>query len=342
MKILYIGDSNIDCNSYYQYKIIKKIFKTVTLLDLNEAFGKYHRVVEKITWHISPIFFLPFLLKHLKKKINIKFDIIYINNVHWINKSIYFFLKKFSKKIIFYCPDNPFVRRDKMKWSILKSVLKYFDLVIFMQKNRISLAKKFGIKKYIFIPPTFRFEEFYKKKLSNIDKKKYSTDILLIGTWFKERGLLAKSILDSGLKIKIYGNRWHKDINFNMIKHVINPGVDPNKYRIIIQSAKIAICLPSEENQDDITNKSLEIPTLGSLLLAKKTKTHSEFFIDNKEAVFFKNNKDCVNKCKFLLQHENIRKKIAENGRLRIFKNRKKILFEYKIKYIFNKILNIA
>jgi hypothetical protein len=255
MKILYIGNSDINGYSYYQYKIIKKIFRNVTLFDLNKAFGKYYSVVEKIAFHISPIFFFPFLLKYLTKKINKKFDIVYIHNVYWINKSIYFFLRKFSNKIIFYCPDNPFVKRDKMRWSILKSVLKYFDLVIFMQKNRISLAKKFRIKKYIFIPPTFKFEEFYKKKLSNTDKKKYSADILLIGTWFKERGMLAKSILDSGLKIKIYGDRWYKDINFNKIKHVINPGVDPIKYRIIIQSAKIAICLPSEENQDDITNK---------------------------------------------------------------------------------------
>jgi len=341
MKILYIGNSDIDGYSYYQYKIIKNIFKNVTLLDLDKAFGKYNAIVNAVAWKISPFFFSYFLLEYLKKKINTKFDIVYIHNVHWVDKNIFFFLKNLSKKIIFYCPDNPFVSRDENRWSILKSVLKYFDLVIFMQKNRLPLAKKFGIKKSIFIPPTIKFKEFYKKKLIN-GKEKYSTEIVLIATWFKERGMLVKDILDSGLKIKVYGNGWEKDKNLKKIQHAVSPGVNHNEYKKIIQNARIAICLPSAGNQDDITNRSLEIPTLGSLLLAKKTKTHSEFFIDNKEAVFFKNNKDCINKCKFLLQHEKIRKKIAQNGRLRIFKDRKKILFEYKIKYIFNKILNIA
>ncbi len=341
MKILYIGNSDIHGYSYYQYKIIKNIFKNVTLLDLDKAFGKYNKIANAIAWKISPIFFSYFFLKYLKKKINTKFDIVYIHNVHWVGKSIFFFLKKFSKKIIFYCPDNPFVSRDGNRWTILKSVLKYFDLVIFMQKKRFPHAKKFGIKKSIFIPPTIKFKEFYKKKLIN-GKQKYSTDIVLIATWFKERGMLVKDILDSGLKIKVYGNKWEKDKNLKKIQHAVSPGVNHTEYKKIIQNARIAICLPSEENQDDITHRSLEIPTLGSLLLAKKTKTHSEFFIDNKEAVFFKNNKDCINKCRFLLQHEKIRKKIAQNGRLKIFKNRKKILFEYKIKYIFNKILKIA
>ena len=341
MKILYIGNSDINGYSYYQYKIIKNIFKNVTLLDLDKAFGKHNAIANVIAWKISPIFFSYFLLEYLKKKINTKFDIVYIHNYHWVSKSIFFFLKKLSKKIIFYCPDNPFVTRDKRRWNILRSVLKYFNLVIFMQKNRLLLAKKFGIKKYIYIPPTIKFKEFYKKKLIN-EKEKYSTDIVLIATWFKERGMLVKDILDSGLKIKVYGNGWKKDKNLKKIQHVVSPGVGHAAYKKIIQNARIAICLPSEENQDDITHRSLEIPTLGSLLLAKKTKTHSEFFIDNKEAVFFKNNKDCINKCRFLLQHEKIRKKIAQNGRLKIFKNRKKILFEYKIKYIFNKILKIA
>ena len=341
MKILYIGNSDIHGYSYYQYKIIKNIFKNVTLLDLDKAFGKYNAIANVIAWKISSIFFSYFLLKYLKKKINTKFDIVYIHNVHWVDKSIFFFLKKLSKKIIFYCPDNPFVSRDENRWSILKSVLKYFDLVIFMQKNRLPLAKKFGIKKSIFIPPTIKFKQFYKNKILILYKKKYSTDIVLIATWFKERGILVKDILDSGLKIKVYGNKWEKDINFKKIQHVINSAVNHDKYKKIIQNTKIAICLPSEENQDDITNRSLEIPTLGSLLLAKKTKTHSEFFVENKEAVFFKNNKDCINKCKFLLSNEKIRKIISRNGKLKMFNNRK-ILFEYKIKYLLEQIIVAA
>ena len=72
--------------------------------------------------------------------------------------------------------------------------------------------------------------------------------------------------------------------------------------------------------------------------MAKKTKTHSDFFVENKEAVFFKNNKDCIKKCKFLLNNEKIRKIISRNGKLKMFNNRK-TLFEYKIKYLLEQII---
>jgi len=67
MKILYIGNSDINGYSYYQYKIIKNIFKNVTLLDLDKAFGRYNTIANAIAWKISPIFFSYFLLPKIKQ-----------------------------------------------------------------------------------------------------------------------------------------------------------------------------------------------------------------------------------------------------------------------------------
>ena len=74
-----------------------------------------------------------------------------------------------------------------------KISFKIFRLSNFYAKKKLRLAKKFGIKKTIFIPPTIKFKKFYKKKLIK-GKEKYSTDIVLIATWFKERGILVKDI----------------------------------------------------------------------------------------------------------------------------------------------------
>jgi hypothetical protein len=339
MKILYIGNSDRNGYSYYQYKIINQIYQNAILIDIEKIFGKFFKIINAVAWHVSPIFFTSIILKYLKKKIKEEFDIIYIHNVNLIDKNILYFLKKVSKKIVFYCADNPFEKRDKNRWCTIRPILKYFDLIIFLQKKRIIAAKKFGIKNSIYIPPTFKFNEFSKRNITPFEKKKYTTDIIWIATWFKERGELLKDILDNGLKIKVYGDRWHKDKNFNKIKHVISKGVyDADKYRKLIQCAKIGICLPSEENRDDITNRSLEIPIIGTLLLAKKTKTHKELFVENKEAVFFKKNKECVQKCIYLLNNKKIIKKIAKKGRLKILKNKKKLLFSFNIKIVLEKI----
>ena len=50
---------------------------------------------------------------------------------------------------------------------------------------------------------------------------------------------------------------------------------------------QIALQIPSKGNLDDISGRSIEIPAIGTLLCAKRTKIHKKIFIENKEAVFF-------------------------------------------------------
>jgi len=345
MKILYIGETYKKYGyAYYLYRLIKKLYKKTKLINLRNSFSPQHRnLINLISYKISPIFFQNTVIKYLKKKMHNKFDIIFINGENLIGKKTVFFLKKYTKKIIYFCPDNPFTERDQNRWQILRSSLPYFDLIIFMQKSRLNLAKKFNLKKIIYIPPLFKPEEHRPKNILLYEKKKYSSDIILIATWQKERGALVKKILDSGLKIKVYGAQWNKDKNFDKLKEIVKNKsvISDNYYSKLIQCSKIALCLPSEGNMDDITNRSLEIPSIGTLLLTKNTKTQREIFTPNKDAVFFNNSKDCIKKCKILLSNNKLRNMIAKNGNRKIKKIKKKLQYKYYLPKIFkNLILN--
>ena len=70
------------------------------------------------------------------------------------------------------------------------------------------------------------------------------------------------------------------------------------------------------------------------MLLAKKTKTHEEFFKNNFEAVFFNNLNDCIKKCRQLLKNEIKIKKITEQGSKKISSISNMISFETNIKKI--------
>ena len=56
-----------------------------------------------------------------------------------------------------------------------------------------------------------------------------------------------------------------------------------------------------EQNIDDITERSIEIPGIGTLLCATRTRSHQKILIENKEAIFFKNANECYKKCNSLL-----------------------------------------
>ena len=91
-------------------------------------------------------------------------------------------------------------------------------------------------------------------------------------------------------------------------------------YAKLIQCSKIALCLPSKQNLDDITDRSIEIPAIGTLLCATRTKSHNKILIENKEAIFFKNVNECYQKCNSLLSNIKKINKIAYQGHIKVIK----------------------
>ena len=337
MKILYLGDSDKYGYSFYQYSILKKKYSYVELIDLKKI-NFLIKSIKKISWHYNPMINDFIVFYFLSKKLKKRYDLIYIHNENLIGNKTIQFLKQLSKQIFFYCPDNPFVERDNQKWKLILKNLKLFDLIIFMQKNRFKFARKFKLKNTVWIPPTFKIKQQKKRKLSKYEINKFKTDVIMIGTWFPERGNLALELIKNKINFKIYGDHWDKFKYFKDFKKYFGKKItNDDLYVKLIQSSKISICLPSKDNNDDITNKSLEIPYIGTLLLAKKTKTHEEIFQNNKEAIFFKNNMECIGIIKKLLINKELRSNIAFNGHKKIINNLDKFSFENNIVKIINK-----
>lgn len=260
------------------------------------------------------------------------YDLIYVNNETLIGEKSIYYLKKISKKIIYYCTDNPFKNGDNKRWDLVKSHFDLFDMMIFMQKNRLIDSASYGIKNKIWIPPTIKINEFKKLSQKKI-KKKY--DIIIISTYRSERELLIKKLLKNKLNIKVHGDHWERSEIYTKNRSIFfSKIVNDNKYVETLRSGKMSICLPSFENNDDITHRSFEIPLVGTMLLAKKTKTHEEFFKNNFEAVFFNTLNDCIKKCHHLLKNEVKIKKITEQGSKKINSISNIISFEINIKKI--------
>lgn len=332
MNILYLGSNDRHSYSYYQYNILKKNYKNVKLIEIKNL-NLILKIINKIHWKINFQFFDFIIYLILKRKINKKFDLIYIHNESLVGKHTINLLKKKSKKIFFFCADNPFVKRDQLRWRLIAKNLKFFDLVIFTQKNRLKYCNSYGIKNKIWITPTFKIKEHYNNlNIKHVPKN----DVILIATYFPERGDLASLLFRNKIKVKIYGDHWNKYKEYHKFKKYIKAKISSDKlYVNLIKNSKISVCLPSVENEDDITHRSLEIPYIGSLLLVKETNTHKIFFKNNLNAVFFKNLSDCITKIKDILKNENLRFKIALNGHKHIKKISKAISFEENIKKIF-------
>jgi|TARA_B110000027_G_scaffold68594_1_gene73313 spore maturation protein CgeB len=320
MRVLYIG--TIKTNSKFEYLALKNFCKSIDVIDCNPLF-LFPAITRRIFHHISPKIFEPFLNNFILSKVNKKYDLIYVNSASaaYIGQKLILNLKEKTKKIVVSIIDNPFVKRDKNRWKLYLDAALYYDLTATYIKSRLTMGKKYGIKNILLSYPPYQKDIHCKKKISIIEKKKLSSEIVMIGTWFPERGIFFKKLMDLGLDFKIYGTRWEKDPNYHMMKSKIKLGhIYHPMYSKLIQCSKISICLPSSENVDGLTRRSIEIPAIGTLLCAKRTIDHKNLFKENKEAIFFNNANECYKKCINYLKNEKKRKQIAYNGHIKVTK----------------------
>jgi len=191
MKILFIGPNKL--SSKHKYLCLKKLYKNVDIVNANESFS-FNQITERIFWHISSKIFENQINSYILKKIKNNYDLIFVDSGEFIGKKLILKLKKKSKKIVYYCNDNPFVDRDKKRWKLSLGSLKYYDLIIFHNKSRIVPAKKIGIKNILLVHPSYQKGIHKPQKI--INKKRYNNNVIFIGTWERERGLFFKQLIE--------------------------------------------------------------------------------------------------------------------------------------------------
>lgn len=319
MKILFIGNLS-STNDKYNYEVLKKKNKVDAIN--TEVFLISSKLFYIILYHFYFNLIETWLFNRFKKRIVKNYDLIWVESGELLGKKLIENLKKKGSRIVFFCKDNPFYNRDKSKWRIARKALHLYDKVIFHQPTRIKYAKKNNINFHL-IKPVINKNIFNFSK-RNFESRKFERDVLMIGTWFQDRGKLAKRLIEANINLEIFGPNWEKDKNYITLKKFIksNQFITGFKYANIIKCSKMTICLPNVENDDDITRKSLEIPLCGSLLLAKNTKSHRKIFKNKFNAVLFNNHNDLIKNIKEILKNEKVMNDISFNGFKSISKNK--------------------
>ena len=145
---------------------------------------------------------------------------------------------------------------------------------------------------------------------------KYQFDVLFIGTAEKERIDSLNYLAQNGIKINIYGGGWNK-VN----KTTLHNNLVINEYDLIgsdyadaISCSKISLCFLRKINRDLHTSRSIEIPACKGFMIAERTNEHLDLFEENKEAVYFSNDCELLEKVKYYLENEKERLSISNNG----------------------------
>ena len=250
------------------------------------------------------------------KKLVIKnsYDIVWIDKGISINKSTLQFIKQVlpKAKIVSFSPDNMALRHNQSQNYL--ECMPYYDFNFTTKSYILEELRKMGARNVHFMRKTYSEDFHYPRILTETDKIRLGEDVGFVGAWENERCNSILFLVKNGIKVKVFGDgKWNefKNIYPNL---TIMPGIFSEDYPKALGAFKISLCFLRKMNFDQQTARTMEIPACGGFMIAERTQEHMALFEEGKEAEFFSSDDELLTLCKYYLEHENERLKIAANG----------------------------
>jgi spore maturation protein CgeB len=321
LSILYLGpDSG---TSRHRAVALERLGHDVTIVDPRRMLP-VSRQLDSWIHHTGALFLAARVRRALTKHVEGQlFDLIIVNGGELIDQQLVRDLRQRFGRVINYNIDDPFGKRDGKKWRHYLGAVPYYDLVVVVRTCNIQEALDHGAREVLLVPRAADEVAHAPRKLSPEDVTKWKSDVVFIGTWMPERGPLLARLVELGVPLAIYGDRWWKAKEWNVLqRHWRGSALGGDDYAKAVQCSSICLGLLSKGNRDHSTTRSFEVPYLGGVLCAERTMEHNTLYQEDKEAVFWSTPEECAQKCANLLSDSKLLHRIATDGRARCIRNR--------------------
>ncbi len=320
MHILYIGPDT--GTSAMRIAALRRLGHEVTLIDPFDALPK-HRLVHAGLWRLGGPGYDLVVHRFLDRALGAKwFDLAWVDGGEFIGRAAARRLRQAAPKVLLYNLDNPFGPRDGKRWTHLKRALPLYDLFYTPRSETAEVAPRYGSPRVIRDFQACDEIVHRPMALTEADHARFDSGVSFIGTWMPGRDEFALILLDKGVPLRLFGSRWARAPLYDRLKHITYPDeLRGGDYTRAIQCAKICIGMVSWGNADLHTSRSIEVPTIGSVLCAERTDDHLALYEEDREAIFFDTAEDCADKCLTLLADPQRLAAVAAAGQARALRN---------------------
>jgi spore maturation protein CgeB len=320
--ILFIGREQ--GTSRHRALALKTLAQNLAVVD-PVSFLPNGRFMAAWSWHTGALFLEGFIRRRILERIrHQEFDLVWVDGGSLIGPSLVLELKNRYGAVINYNVDDPYGHRDGRRWRLYLKTVPHYNLVAVVRDCNVSEAIARGARKVLRVHRCADEIAHSPRQISEEDRRQWNSEVAFVGTWMPERGPFMARLIELGVPLSIYGDRWTKAREWPLLRRYWRgPGlyVDDD-YAKAIQCAKVNLGLLSKGNRDLVTQRSFEIPCLGGVLCAERTLEHAKLYREGEEAVFWDGPEECAAQCFRLLNDEGYRQRIMKGGRVRCLQNR--------------------
>jgi len=321
LRVLYIGPDSGTCRA--RYLALQRLGYDVLQID---PFAALPQIKWARSWSFQSggLGLTDLVRRHIASKIQHQsFNLAYVDSGELIGPSAVRMLRKHAAVVVNYNPDNPYSARDGWRWRAFKAAIPYYDQLFVPRLSNVAEALAAGARS---VERVWFAADDALKQVDGLPqesaKKPFRSAVSFVGTWMPERGPIMAYLLEKGLPARIFGPRWNRAPEFPRLAPFTTVGeLDGSAYDAAVAAADISIALLSKGNRDLHTTRSMEIPSLGSLLCGERTDEHLALYEDGTEAIFWSDPDECVLHCRQLLDNPGLRLTIAAAGHRRALAN---------------------
>jgi len=322
MRILYVGPLMQGGTCLQRLQVFKEL--GYSLISVNSAPNwamknirppLYYRVINKFS---GPPDFprANRQIIHLVRQDN--FDILWVDKGLGIKPATLRKAKELSPKItiVGYSPDDMGSKHNQSKNFL--ACLPYYDWYCTTKTYNVQELKDLGCPRVMFTGNAYDPHTHHPMDLSAEEKKRLGGPVGFIGSYEAQRAESIYFLAENSVRVSVWGDGWARNCKVrNPNLSIMGPSQYGDDYARIICSFDICLGFLRKINRDLQTTRTIEIPACSAFMLAERTSEHLELFEEGKEAAFFANNEELLEKVRFYLAHESERRQVARAGRER-------------------------
>jgi len=258
--------------------------------------------------------------KILKKRE--KYDLAVIFKGTGVTRRILSRLRREGIMLFHYYPDDH-MHPNFTSPTALESIPDY-DCILTPLPINISELNEKGAKRAEYLPfgyyPTIHHPV-------RVENKEDCTDVVFVGNRRPDRVEVLTHLVRSipGIKMKIYGYGWNRvPRNSPIIPFLVNSYLGGEEMARVFSASSIVIgfVVHFGGNRTMHPMRAFEIPACGGFLLAERANgEYLEFFEEGSEIATWGDPEELIDKTKYYLEHEGIRRKMARRAFERVKKD---------------------
>jgi spore maturation protein CgeB len=311
-RILYIGQYSAGTTSKMRADALRKILSPdkFEIINTHIPFYQCHPIWRSLAFRFKIGKVIQRINQYILNQLSGTYDAIWVDKAAFIQPKLTQLLASKSKVLIHYTPDTAFFENTSKAFN--KSLV-YYDFAITTKSFEIEVYLNYISKERLLYMTQGYNKEVHYPRNTFIEK---SSEVLFIGLFEPSRGKVVDALLENNITVNLAGKKWNSFITKH--KHTPNftflgESLFGDAYAKAISNAKLALGLLSKRFPELHTTRTFEIPACGTALVTEHNAETAQFY-NTDEVIFFKDDKDMVQKILYYLEHAQALEQLTRKG----------------------------